>query len=712
MMNNLKKMIAMVIVFTMITGGMLVVVPGVGESSDAPSSAYLDVEPLYVEPEFRERKITDMSVVNLERSVDQMSLNLANGTVQPYWTVKTYWDEANGTFYDDYDLIDIEKRGEGQHCEVWVADNRSFYSSVDPRNAQVNILDWQVEYLISEFDDIIYPTMTETFIDSPSLNGSSPSLEDWRYMMDNDTLTVENVSDMLYPTNDSGKLMIVVFNIIDENWYNVAWGGGFIIGYYSPSMKSLYDRNIINVDCWDWARRLGDNVTKPNQYESTIAHEYQHLLHDEMDPEEVSWVNEGLSMMAEYLCGYDWSYDHMQEFMDYPENSLTVWGDLGGENILSDYGAVAMFFAYLHDHYGGTEMLQAVFFSEMHDIEGVDEALLDMGHNRLSFEQVFRDWRLANLILDPSVGGGLYCYKSVDMDALGSVWLMPYNVGYPQLDRSDYSGAGYLVNDMAYAYATDYLRCHNLDEANEMMKMVFDGGEFAACGWTLTEEDYLYSGTGENLIDYTASIELNLTTPLEESEYLHTLEISTYWNIETEWDFGFVQISTDGGETWTTLDDVGAYCTNLHDGGAHPDIVANLPGLTGTSVDTVDLTFDLSAYDGQEVLIGFRYMTDWGATNYGWDIYDVVVDGEAIPLESFSVNIPPEVDWIVTIYVPGNEDRTAMIIDIPSLDQTEVAVKLLASLVGYDEMYIIMSPNDGPVGFSIDITYRGENTPR
>ena len=55
------------------------------------------------------------------------------------------------------------------------------------------------------------------------------------------------------------------------------------------------------------------------------------------------------------------------------------------------------------------------------------------------------------------------------------------------------------------------------------------------------------------------------------------LEIRYIYNLEEFWDFGFVQVSTDGGKTWTSL------CQWLHylgyDPSAHPTVVANLPGL-------------------------------------------------------------------------------------------------------------------------------------
>ena len=74
----------------------------------------------------------------------------------------------------------------------------------------------------------------------------------------------------------------------------------------------------MTIDAFDWLHRTdgqpagrADQPTcapagrrGPYLYEGTFAHEYQHLLQYYQDPNEVSWVNEGLSDFAETLTGY------------------------------------------------------------------------------------------------------------------------------------------------------------------------------------------------------------------------------------------------------------------------------------------------------------------------------------------------------------------------------------------------------------------------
>jgi bacillopeptidase F (M6 metalloprotease family) len=106
-----------------------------------------------------------------------------------------------------------------------------------------------------------------------------------------------------------------------------------------------------------------------------------------------------------------------------------------------------------------------------------------------------------------------------------------------------------------------------------------------------------------------------------------TLTFDTYYEIEPLWDFGFVQVSTDGGDTWSSLSN--AHTTSAHDPDAHPTMVANLPGLTGSTADWTTMSFDISGYPG-DILLAFRYVTDWVTTESGWYIDNVQVDGTLI----------------------------------------------------------------------------------
>lgn len=108
------------------------------------------------------------------------------------------------------------------------------------------------------------------------------------------------------------------------------------------------------------------------------------------------------------------------------------------------------------------------------------------------------------------------------------------------------------------------------------------------------------------------------------------LSFWTWYDIEEEWDYGFVQVSIDGGVTWTSLPIEGTTMEAVPD--AMPEIVANLPGFTGNSGGWVQKTHDLSAYAGQVIELQFRYMTDWGTSLAGYYLDDIGVTADSAPV--------------------------------------------------------------------------------
>ncbi|HEY52577.1 MAG TPA: DNRLRE domain-containing protein [Caldilineae bacterium] len=84
-----------------------------------------------------------------------------------------------------------------------------------------------------------------------------------------------------------------------------------------------------------------------------------------------------------------------------------------------------------------------------------------------------------------------------------------------------------------------------------------------------------------------------------------------YWDIEEDWDYGYLEVSTDGGATWMTLPDMDGVLTDTDPNGNNQGW-----GLTGGG--EANLHFDLSTYAGSTVGLRFRYLTDPAVANPGW----------------------------------------------------------------------------------------------
>ena len=118
-------------------------------------------------------------------------------------------------------------------------------------------------------------------------------------------------------TGDGDKTVTLVDNVRDDNFFDLPGRATYIAGFFSAQLNELFDRNVMTIDAYDWAHRSGaappDEPTddlctsrpaRPRMYEGTFAHEWQHLLQSYTDPDEETWVNEGLSDYAQTLVGY------------------------------------------------------------------------------------------------------------------------------------------------------------------------------------------------------------------------------------------------------------------------------------------------------------------------------------------------------------------------------------------------------------------------
>jgi immune inhibitor A len=114
------------------------------------------------------------------------------------------------------------------------------------------------------------------------------------------------------------------------------------------------------------------------------------------------------------------------------------------------------------------------------------------------------------------------------------------------------------------------------------------------------------------------------------------------WNnyvIEDDWDYGFVEVSTDGGSTWTeqkVFDESGAEVTTP-DGYSDPngrmgDYGGKKYGLTGSTADWEHHYVDLSELAGQSIQLRLRYATDAAFQERGWfaDDLSVTADGTEV----------------------------------------------------------------------------------
>jgi immune inhibitor A len=130
------------------------------------------------------------------------------------------------------------------------------------------------------------------------------------------------------------------------------------------------------------------------------------------------------------------------------------------------------------------------------------------------------------------------------------------------------------------------------------------------------------------------------------------------WNnyvIEADWDFGFVEVSTDGGTTWAeqkVYNEAGTL-VSTNDGYADPngrmaDYGNKKYGLTGDSHGWRHDYVDLAAYPGQTVQVRLRYASDAGFLERGWFADDFAVTGGGTTTWSDDVEGADNNGWTLT----------------------------------------------------------------
>lgn len=501
-------------------------------------------------------------------------------------------------------------RAYSDHGAIWVANNLS-WGPDDPREMP-NITDAHVEYLIEEFESNIYPTDTRLFGTPDKRYGTNATLSG---PSGEEGTVPENYYQS--PDNET-RTIVLVDNIRDENYYNASYPI-FTGGYFSSAIERFTDRNVLTMDAAGWDQRLGppdapwrsENASEDAySIEATLAHEFQHLIHNDRDPDEKSWINEGMSEFAAYTAGYGVP-DSIQSFEQNPANSLVEWGDQGELDILADYGAAGLFQIYLEQQYG-TEFIKNLVRDPANGIKGVENTLNETGAKR-NFYSLYQDFSTA-LVID-SLNDPLQ----------------------PRPDRYRFDGIDLDVNtsgtkERASAWGSSFNTINTSGE-EPIPEFTVDGIDFQPTPWKTvsapgSSNDTVLWGNEGDLKDNNAIMQVDLRNT--ESP---TLTFETYYDIEQGWDYGFVQISTDGGETWTSLSNANTSDYLAAPGSAYSPIVEKRPGFSGdTGGEWITESFDLSEYSGQKVLISFRYMTDW-ATNgnsseipgTGWYLRDIRV---------------------------------------------------------------------------------------
>jgi hypothetical protein len=494
----------------------------------------------------------------------------------------------------------------------------------------------QLAYLLHEFDYNIYPTDTAIY--------GEP-----------------------LPRGDEGqKCWILIHNIRDESYYPtppgeepVEW---YIAGYFSSAEDAANNKNMFHMDTYDWEHRVGtpendwfinDEFARPNLYEGVFAHEFEHLIHFDIDPDEPSWVDEGLADMAGWFCGYGHPDGHVQYYLDgHFYTPLTFWG-----STLEDYGASYLFQLYLHDHFGGVDFIKDLVKEQANGIEGIENTLEARGYWWIDFDEIFDRWTIANYIDEKRRWCGKYGYENIE---IGSADTRGWTIEYALADWNEFLewllelwgyGSGnwvfpvyeapfeiteyewqFLLFGNPMPYTAQYFRFNN----DKVAKILFDGAN--------TSDILPHGGSYEWYSDVGAWAWRSLSQSFDIPTTGATLNFWTYYDIEEHWDYCYVEVYDYFHGTWHTLPDLGGLtttelvydqdnpnCPAEREPAYYNNTLLEWNAFTGHSPGWAPVSMDLSPFAGHTIDLYFTLWQDGAFTLVNMFIDDISIPELDVP---------------------------------------------------------------------------------
>ena len=330
--------------------------------------------------------------------------------------------------------------------------------------------------------------------------------------------------------------------------------------------------------------------------ESTVAHEFQHMIRANLQINTETWLNEGLSEFTQYYL-YQQIDSSVLSFLLQPDTQLDDWNSTPGMRAVN-YGAASMFLIYFYQRYGIDAIHALSADRSERGLEAVDDVLRarDLGN----VDGFFADWVMANYLYDPTYGDGRYGYPGIPPlltpPPLATVAQYPF----------EYDGD-------AHQYATDYFVLSKLDGAQSVdfnlgapdsVRLVPTSAPSGTHFW--------YSNRGDMADSrLTRSFDLSGVTSA-------TLNYRLWYDIEESWDYGYVMVSDDDGASWHIL-------STAHTTDDDPHGAAYGAGYTGASNGWVDESVSLDAYAGKRILVRFEMITDDAVTRPGMAIDDLSI---------------------------------------------------------------------------------------
>ncbi len=478
-------------------------------------------------------------VCNLPRTFPSESVNRQVGEKQSFWVTNL---DTNENFQVNATLQYVTP-----HAYFWIEDGVK-YNPAD------------LKALAEAFENKIYPTNREFF-------GS-----EWS------------------PGVDGDPHIYVLY----------AGGLGFSLAGYFSSADAYHPLAHEYSNAHEMFVFNSDNMSLRSQDTyGTLAHEFQHMIHWYQDRNETSWLNEGFSVLAEFLNDYPTGFEY--SFIREPDLQLTDWSPDSWANG-PHYGAGFMFTNYFLGRFGN-EATQMLARDPLNGLESVDnvlnqiEAYDPLSKQPIRADSLILDWMIANYLQDASVADGRYAY--------------PLYPNAPQASPTEEINACPHVGEYrVQQYGADYYRI----TCPGKYTLTFTGSTVTRL---LPQDPHsgqyaFWSNKGDE-----SDMTLTRSFDLSAVDGPVTFSYWTWYDIEKDYDYVYLEVSEDG-QTWDILQTPS---------GTDEDPSGNSFGwgYNGLSNGWIKEEVDLSKYAGKSIQIRFEYVTDAAVNGEGFLLDDVEI---------------------------------------------------------------------------------------
>lgn len=332
-------------------------------------------------------------------------------------------------------------------------------------------------------------------------------------------------------------------------------------------------------------------------FSSTMAHEFQHMIHWYRHQRDDTWINEGSSVLAQVLTGHT-ADGFDQGFASAPGTQLNNFCEPGSNDCdqnatIANYGGAFLWMYYYYQHYGGNAAIRALLATKnLSGMMAFDAALARLG-SKDSARDMFAKWVIANLVDDPSIDGGIYGYRPTYGGCCIRAAITAATQRYPYARQSR-------VNQ----FATQYIALK--PGGRSTIRVQFNGDPTVRIvpNTPLQGGREWWSNRGDEM-DSTLTRALDLSRVRQA-----TLNYDVWFQVERDFDYGYVEASSDNGRTWHTL-------PAQHTTNADPNAANYGNGYTGTSSRIAGNqqgwfheSVNLTPYAGKRILIRFEHITD------------------------------------------------------------------------------------------------------